>query len=356
MRRIFNIALCFLGLLSLNNCLDEIELKGQQFSTKATVIQGRLVLGATTSSVEVLVSRLGEFEGQELNSYIANATVKLLDASGKVLAVPEAANRRSYRVVVPNNNPTFSIQAGKPYRIQVLLADGRLYESEPETLMATPDLERVTYKRAVLPVVSRQGFVNQDTFFQFSANTKLRAEGAQTNARIRWEVYAVYRLSDMNRRVCYNTETMRQEKVFLYDGPSSDIDRLDNYPLIDIRRDHRFAEGCFLFIIQESLSREAYQYWNSVKSLAQRNGNMFDPPAGTIGTNIRNVKDASDRAFGYFYATAHDSIRLHIRPKDAGFPKNYCPQPPTERIGPTICDDCRLQTGSSLLRPWFWME
>jgi hypothetical protein len=222
--------------------------------------------------------------------------------------------------------------------------------------MTTPDLERVTYKRAVLPVVSRQGFVNQDTFLQFSASTKLRAEGAQANARIRWEVYAVYRLSDMNRRICYNTETMRQDKVFLYDGPNSDIDRLDNYPLIDIRRDHRFAEGCFIFIIQENLSKEAYQYWNTVKSLAQRNGNMFDPPAGTIGTNIRNVKDPSEQTFGFFYATAHDSIRVHIRPKEAGFPKRYCPQPPSDRIGPTLCDDCRLQTGSSLVRPWYWMD
>jgi hypothetical protein len=356
MRRIFNIGLGLLALLGLNTCLDEIELKGQQFTAKATVIQGKLVLGTNASTVEVLITRVGEFEGQELNSIISNATVKLLDANGKALAVPETANRRAYRVVVPNNSPNFSIQAGKPYRLQVLLADGRLYESEAETMSAPTDLERVTYQRAVLPVINRQGFVNQDTFFRFAANTKLRAEGARVNSRIRWEVYAVYRLSDMNRRVCFNTETMRQEKVFLFDGPSSDIDRLDNYPLIDIRRDHRFAEGCFMFIIQETLSDEAYRYWNTVKNLAQRNGNMFDPPAGTIGTNIRNIKDPSDRAFGFFYATAHDSIRIHIRPKDAGFPRNYCPQPPTERIGPTICDDCRLQTGSSLIRPSYWAE
>jgi Domain of unknown function (DUF4249) len=356
MRRILYLTLCLLGLLNLTTCLDEIELKGQQFNTKATVIQGKLVLGTNVSTVEVIVTRLGEFEGQELNSFIGNATVKLLDAEGKALAVPETPNRRAYRVVLPNNNPNYSIQVGKPYRLQVLLADGRLYESEPEILTAVSDLEGVTYQQAVLPVVNRQGFVNQDTFFQFSANTKLKAEGARDNSRLRWEVYAVYRLSDMNRRICFNTETMRQERVFLFDGLNSDIDRLDNYPLIDIRKDHRFAEGCFLFFIQETLSDEAYRYWNSVKSLAQRNGNMFDPPAGTIGTNIRNVKDASDRAFGFFYATAHDSIRLHIRPKDAGFPRRYCPQPPTDRIGPTICDDCRLQTGSSLIRPSYWVE
>lgn len=345
--------LCCLSLL-LSSCLDEIELKNQRFETKAVIIQGRLILGAP-SMVEVSVQRIGDFDGAQTAVHIGSAKVSLERTDGASIELPEINSAKLYRASIPSNQGTFKVQAGQNYRIKVSLLDGRQYESEFEPLVAVPELEKTNYFIEDLTFQDKKGFLNTAPFLRFWVNSKLRANGNSDKTRLRWEVNAVYRLTDNTRKVCYNYEPQRVEKVLIYDAPAFQVDRLDTFKLVDVRLDHRFAEGIYLTVLQESLSPTAFRYWDQVKALAERSGSMFEEPAGKIVSNLRS-KNPKEEVYGYFYATAQDTLRMYIRPGQVGDPKKYCPLPPTDRIGPTPCDNCLLTTGSTLTKPNFWIE
>ena len=345
--------LCGLSLL-LSGCLDEIELKNQRFETKAVIIQGRLILGSP-SVVEVSVQRIGEFDGSETAIHISSAKVTLEQTDGKSIELPEVNSAKLYRASIPADQSGFKVQTGQNYRIKVSLLDGRQYESEFESLLPVPELEKTNYTIQDLTLPDKKGFLGTATYLSFWVNSKLKTGSSTDKSRLRWEVNAVYRLSDNVSKVCYNYEPQRVDKVFIYDGPGLQLERLDTFYLADVRLDHRFAEGFYLTVLQESLSPTAFNYWNQVKTLAERNGSMFEEPAAKIVSNLRS-KNAEEEVYGYFYATAQDTLRLYIRPEQVGMPTKYCPQPPQPRIGPTICDNCLLSTGSTLTKPNFWIE
>ncbi|MDX2072186.1 MAG: DUF4249 family protein [Haliscomenobacter sp.] len=340
--------------LLLSSCLDEIELKNQRFGTKAVIIQGRLILGAP-SLIEVNVQRIGEFDGAETSVHIGSAKVTLEQTDGSNIDLQEITSAKLYRASIPNNHPTFKVRAGQSYRIKVSLLDGRQYESEFEPLLPVPELEKTSYTLQELTLPDKKGFLNKATYLSFWVNSKLKTGGNPDKSKLRWELNAVYRFTDDTRKLCYNFEPQRVDKVLLYDGPGLQLERLDTFYLADVRLDHRFAEGFYLTVLQESLSTTAFNYWNQVKTLAERSGSMFEEPAAKIASNLRS-KNVGEEVYGYFYATAQDTLRLYIRPEQVGSPTKYCPQPPTPRIGPTVCDNCLLNTGSTLTKPNFWIE
>ena len=341
--------------LLLPGCLDEIELKNQSFDTKAVVIQGKLVLGSPAVA-EVSIQRIGDYSGSEVATYIGSAKVSLWNAAGASVELAEVSSRRLYQAIIPSNHPTFKVQTGQAYHIRVTLLDGRQYESEPEVLLPNPELEKMDFQLADLALPDKKGFITTSTYLRFWVNTALKTGNSSEKSKLRWELNAVYRLTDNAKKVCYNIEPQRVEKVFIFDGAAFNLNRLDTFYLADVKLDHRFAEGFYLTILQESLTPAAYSYWNQVKLLAERSGNMFEAPAAKIASNIKSSTDPQEAAYGYFYATTQDTLRRYVNPAQVGSPTNYCPQPPQPRIGPTICDNCLLQTGSSLTKPAFWIE
>ena len=111
------------------------------------------------------------------------------------------------------------------------------------------------------------------------------------------------------------------------------------------------------------MSEGAYNYWNQISQVIDRDGNMFEPPAGRILSNFRNVEDNSqaENAYGYFFATQIDTSRLYVAPEDVGAPTAYCPWPVAQISSPGSCPrfpccDCLLENGSQLSKPTYWVN
>lgn len=338
------------GIFLLHSCLDEIELKNQRFETKAVIIQGRLVQG-NPSSIEVNIQRIGDYDRSEAANYVVGAKVKAINnTSGASLDLTEDRNKLVYRINIPVTN-AFKVLNGNAYQIEAELPDGRKFKSAAEVLYNVPKMDSLYYTQEILTLPNKKQILQTDTFLRFKINTPLQAVNG--SGKYRWETNGVYKLSDNSMRVCYAPENVSPEKIQLYDVSTYNLSRLDKHLIVDTKKDFRFAEGYYMTVVQESLSPSAFNYWNQVKSLAERNGNMFDAPPATISSNIINTTDSTDRAYGFFYATTHDTLRIFIKPITS---PNYCPQPPTPRIGPTICDICLLLTGSSYTKPSYWKE
>ncbi len=342
----------FLSLLAIA-CLDKIELKNQKFSSRVVILQGRLVQANGGASVTVSLTSTGILAGTELESHISGAKVTLVNEQGQAWHLTENLVTRLYSAKIPQNSAAFTLRTGHKYHVRAALNDGRVYESAPELLMPVPKLEKVIYKYVLKNVVDEKGFVTPDTFVRYSVCTNLRTSADAPKANLKWEFHVWYKLTDHKNKVCYNYEPQTVDKVYIYNGSFLKQDRLDEHGVLDVFFEFKFAEGYYIKHVQEALSPGAYQYWEEVKKLAERNGNMFDPPPGTISTNIRNVNDPKDRVFGYFYATTQDTLPMFINPKEMGYPTLFCADPNSIS---RICDDCLKQHFSTLVKPKFWPE
>jgi hypothetical protein len=334
-------------------CLDQIELQNQKFSTRVVILQGRLVQASGGASVSVSLTFTGILAGTEQESHVSGAKVSLIDEKGRSWPLNENLSARIYSAKIPQNNAAFPVQTGQKYHIRAILNDGRVYESNPEPLMPVPKLEKVTYKYLIKNILDQKGFATPDTFVRYSVYTSLKTSADAPKANLKWEFHVWYKLTDHKNKVCYNYEPQTADKVYIYNGSFLKQDRLDEHGVLDVFYEFKFAEGYYIKHVQEALSPGAYRYWEEVKKLAERNGNMFDPPPGTISTNIRNVNDPNDQVFGYFYATTQDTLPMFITPKEMGYPTLFCADPNSIS---RICDDCLKQHFSTLVKPKFWPQ
>ena len=118
-----------------------------------------------------------------------------------------------------------------------------------------------------------------------------------------------------------------------------------------------FAQGYYYTVYQRSLTKGAFEHWEQTKQVIERTGNLFEPPAGRINSNFRNIEAPNDLGvFGYFSAFAQDTLRLYISPEEVGSPQLQCPRVPIQGnpCPVSACCDCLIEPGSKLEKPDFW--
>ncbi len=336
-------------------CVDQIELDGHEFSSNVLVIQGKLVKGNVNSNISVIIQRLGEFGSNERGAYITSAKVSLLDENNNSLDLIAAPRSTGYDLNIAASNPSFKIEIGKSYQLKVVMPDGKNYISKPEIIQPLPKVEKIWYETDNQTYQDGKGVVQTRKIIRFKFSSPVTTPMSQDKIKMRWESVLTYKLTDDASRVCYSAEPQQPQKVNIIDPTKDNTVRLDSVILLETALDYRFAEGSYINMLLESLSTESYEYWNQVRQLAERTGNMFEPPAATITSNFKNINDESEKVFGFFYSTVQDTLRLSIDTTRVGPIRTYCPQPPTDRIGPTICTTCLLiGTTASTTKPYYW--
>ncbi len=142
-----------------------------------------------------------------------------------------------------------------------------------------------------------------------------------------------------------------------------------------------------ILLKQYSLTKDAYDFWELVKSSTQQLGSLFDAQPAQLKSNIHNISDTSEKVIGYVSASSVQTKRIFIDKQDIIWvympyyldfdcklkvvaPQDmdtYIPpsgpaywvavgqQPfsPNIVIIPAECADCRLHGGTNI-KPAFW--
>lgn len=95
----------------------------------------------------------------------------------------------------------------------------------------------------------------------------------------------------------------------------------------------------YLAIGQQSMSRGAYQYWQTVQALTSNVGSVFDATPATLTGNISNEKAGAPPMLGYFQVSARKQRIVYV--SRLGAPK----QPFAKTVYP-FSTDCELCTES----------
>lgn len=344
-------------------CYDEIQLDLPATEGQKLVIEG--YVNQETDSLEVLVT-VGR-----------NAAVT--DEGGSVQPIPVDQAYLLYngmpfpQYALTNNEinrfprdafEQIAPSSGPPvFQLFVALPDGRTFRSAAEPLPPLPQIEKVDVDVYREEVRNEVGNILEKDFLEIKITTPLRS-GEAEKSFLRWTMTGVYRfveapapISNMfnPQLTCYIQDDLSKNEILLFNGRETTEETLTRFPALrDIPLTHFFASGYYVTVYQQSLTPEAYRYWDQLRQNANPGGGLFEPTPGSVTGNIMNIDDPDETVLGFFYATQTDTIRRLIRASEVGNPSLYCFNPNNWEAD--FCSDCTLLPGSSLMKPDYWEE
>lgn len=351
-------------------CLDEISFPSLNAEQTAIVVEGSLRIG-NPSVAEVAITRLFDFSADGLKSVNLREAI-LIDQDGNQRELKEV-RPGVYRTEVFQSDQDFEVVLGKSYQMRIATFDNRDFISDLDPLMPVQNAGVMSVEATVKDVVDQFGEFSTLDLLSFSINAPLGTGQNGEAGRFRYVLEQTYKLTDSpvqgnpipDPKTCYITEITDVTSALVFDGNDFATGSQElKIPLVDIVKNNTlFSEGYYLTAYQQSLSEDAFRYWNEVSQVIDRDGNMFESPAGRIRSNFKPVDENSkDEVFGYFYATQEDTTRIYVDPSLAEFPAAFCPGPPAPapfgaRCLPRFpCCDCLMLNGGALQKPDFWTE
>lgn len=341
----------------MTGCLDEIDLGQGLPLPEGIVVSGRLLAGEEFNEAEVILEELFRFENSNRPDQVVNAAVTIVNSDGQTM--PLTFREGNYSGRLPVNDPSFRVEDGMTFSVNVVTQEGDNYFSEPEVLApALPVGEafaEVT-ELEITDLVGNPGFVPA---IEYKINTPLRYPSGEP-AYLRWLMTEYYQFTDEDfdvvtgePKVCYVPQPFGGLEVKVV-GNIGVVDSLLGFSLGKNRIDFAYGEGNYLEIRQESISERAFIYFDQVGQIASRELSIFEAPGGPIVGNIRSSDAAISNVFGYFYVARPAVARVLVTPAQAGFPVNACPlitnmPPPTNR-----CTDCLIVRNATTERPEWW--
>lgn len=380
------ITVIFILMILIGSCIDPFEPDIRE-SQELLVINGCI----TDQSGEqlVMISRSSPFSDPEFIP-IKGCVVRVEDGSGNGITYSEK-EPGIYSVVIDND----FVRMDQAYRLVVYTPDGNEYQSEYDSLLACPPVDKLYFEverqETANPAVSHfgvrfyldvKGTGNESGNFLWKLEETYEYRAAYPIQYI-WDgdtLLEFYPSIDSFYR-CYKTQPIKE----LHTASSRYLvaNELNKYPLNFVSDEtprllHRYS----LLVSQHSLTDDAYIYWDKAKSKLTGTGGLYETqPSSSVG-NIFNVNDPYEKVLGYFYASQVTRKRVSLENNfDFKIPEYPCPFDtindsaeligrditymlslnPMTGIGPPYgtsapyCFVCTLR-GGSLEVPDFWRE
>lgn len=330
-----------LAVLLLHSCIDVLDLRPAT-TAKLLVVDGKLSGSAGRQLLRLsetsLVGRSANFPPVE------GAQITLRDHLG---------NEGLYAEIEPGVYALDgSIIAGTPGRTYILRIEvnGEVYESLPETM---PESVRPDSSSFV---------VTNGRLLNIYSNIPIPGD-IEKGPYLKWRIDYVYQLSEYfchpldPTLVCYVQQYLGNQLLPILDGSLLARGETARPFVAATEADRRFGETVFFNVYQETLSPDAFQYWNKISLLLTQTGSFFDAPPGAVRGNIININKPEEPVLGYFYAAPEDTTHVKILASDF-LPLTINPYcgipgfPPFPR--PAECCNCGLLPNASTIVPPYW--
>jgi hypothetical protein len=341
----------------LSSCIDEIELGQGAPLPEGIVLQGRINVEDTISDVRITLEELFRFENSNRPDRIVTATVRLVNEDEQSIVLP--FRQGAYVASLVNDDPSFTIREGMSFRVEVETREGLQFTSRAETLPPKLEVERAYWAPGLATIINAIGETQEVPGVQYFVDAPLRYPDG-SSAYMRWTLEETYQQTDESRdtitgiKTCYVTLPFEARNLRLSGDINENVNRIERFDLGTNRISFRYGEGHYMTVRQEALSRDAFEYFDQIASIASTELSIFEPPGGPVVGNVFDVNGEIDNVFGYFYVARQSVARVPVRPEEVGNPTLACPlnammPPPVNR-----CTDCLSVDGATTIRPPWW--
>lgn len=329
-------------------CLEPFDFEFEEETVeKILVVDG--VLSNSPGPHKVTLSRTESF-GNKFIDPVTNAKV-LLNGTEEFL------DQGNGEYILDNYTP----QIGAEYFLSLTLSDGTQYSSNSLIMPVSikPDSNYVKYESDIFR--STTGAERITTVMNVYLDTPLPDNDNNQNYYLRWltEGLSVFPEESCGGlhipKTCYISEPPKAQNIRLQSSENISGNRLIEQPVAR-KSSYTINEFKTLYVFstyQYSITKESYEYWSDLKTLANQSGTVFDLPPAALQGNIKNDNDDSELVLGFFDVAAVDTVRVRVIASE--FRKNISGIVPcsnfSRRNWPEECCQCLVLGGANLERP-----
>jgi hypothetical protein len=347
MHKIIRACLIIVLILIMQSCIDPVNLENDK-EVKVLVVEGGITSEYGPHNITLSNSaKYGDIFSGLIKPELG-ADILIRDNLGNVVELTEAANGL-YQTPVD-----FKGEIGSEYILIIQRSNGKEYMSLPEHLHEVVKIDSIYFEFEEIPTEG-----NGKNDFISGVNVFIKAQDpAEDKNYYKWGGTGLYKIVTQPELfhppgsriplpkeccdVCYTTENIIMLSISndrLYDGNSFNkrIMFLEDNGV-------RFIEKYILKVRQQSLSKNAFDFYALLKNQMSIDGDIFDPPPAKIRGNIIGITNSNEDVVGYFTASDVFSDTLVIKGVDLPYVNNP----------PVIADDCRVLSNSTTNIPDIW--
>ncbi|QEC51616.1 uncharacterized protein DUF4249 [Anseongella ginsenosidimutans] len=310
-----------LAMILLTGCKDPFELPEVTAGKPLLVVEGFLNGGGGETLVRLSYTSPFSGEDQPAPQPVMDASVSVEDEQGNSYPLyPDFMN--SGGNYIAEDLPLLS---GRNYRLRIETSEGKQYFSEFTPVKNTPDIDSVGWE---LKDGGLQVYVN--THDPSNATRYYRWEYEEA-----WEFHAPYRTMykyhEEDSTVQFRTE---EEMIYtcwdstfsttIITGSTTRLseDVVYRQPLVFAAYGAEKMSVLYSILVKQyAMTREAFEYWETMKKNTEEIGSIFDPLPSNLRGNIYNAADPSEKVIGYISAGSVRERRFFIDNDD--LPDNW---------------------------------
>ncbi|MFL5788537.1 MAG: DUF4249 domain-containing protein [Flavisolibacter sp.] len=235
-----------------------------------------------------------------------NAEVFIEEASGVTIRLS------------PQGNGLYSsssfINPSGSYQLKITTIDGSQYQSEFVPVVNTPPIDSLTWEQK-----------DDARIFVFSHNPANNIWYYHWDYTETWEYVSnfetVYGVNSNN--IIFERDTSNQIYHCWRNNNSTDIvignslklnqDIINHFPITVIPQNSaKIAIRYSILVNQYGLTKEGYEFWQTLQKNTQQVGSIFDPQPSQLKSNIHNITNPKEPVMGFFSASTVQQKRIFI--------------------------------------------
>ncbi len=340
----------FLGfLLGLSACIDEIKLNVDT-EQRTLVVDGFVTDNLGDFQLKLSQSAIFGVGNDNILDPESGAMVTLSDTDGGSYPYTELEEDAGIYEL-----KEFKAERAKTYFIDIVLQNGKHYQSKPSKLRSSSKIDNISYTVSENTFRNNVGDLVTEERIALKIDTDVRA--AVEPPFLRWRVEGEYVIREaggvnLNPKRCFVTNNLDQNVVSVFDASALNDGTLKNQEIASTLLNFRFTEKFCFHISQYSISEDEFNYWKNIKEVIEINGSLFDPPPGTVVGNIRNIDNPDEIAVGYFSVASIFFLRDFVNGDELG--GTIGPKCGRWQEIPFGCDNCLNLNNSTTEVPDYW--
>ncbi|MBN2638502.1 MAG: DUF4249 domain-containing protein [Bacteroidales bacterium] len=322
MPRIKIIIFILILLFLITSCIDPYTPQIRSSDINKYVVMGEVNSSDSLQTVNVsLTSQIGdpEYVG------VTGCNVTIVDNSGHTFSLSDQGNGSYLGRIDPQY-----IVSGTSFKVNIRTSDGETLESDYDTVSSCPPIDTVYFK--ITSKYSNNQINNATRGIQLYVDLNANASESHYykwkltetwEYRSKWPIEWYYDGTvhhvfppDYSKMVCWKTDIIPD--VLILNTSNLTQNSYKEFPLNFVgNSSSRLEYGYSLLIVQQALSKSAYEFWDRMKLNNNSDGGLYEKQPLTVKGNIHNLNSTGKEVLGYFGASRSYSKRIFISNVDS---------------------------------------
>ncbi|MEO8887662.1 MAG: DUF4249 domain-containing protein [Mucilaginibacter sp.] len=227
-----------------------------------------------------------------------------------------------------------NFDTNRKYRLDIKTSNGKIYQSDFVPMKTTPPIDSMYFK---------QTQADEITFYVDSHDPGNNTRYYRWDYKDTWAYVPIYHTNYLYKNgiisavvkdspddinICYSTANSNQ--IIIGSTAKLAQDEMKQQPLFSITSaSEKIAHVYTIQVRQYALTKEAFEYYQNLKTNTEQLGSIFDPQASTLKGNIHCVTNPAELVIGFINASTVANLQYNL------LEKNDPLNPPQINLGTT---------------------